>query len=156
MPFTPFHMGPGLLLKAGMQGAFSLLLFGWTQVLIDIQPLVFLLTGLGDLHGWSHTFLGGIAIGGIAAATGYYMVWVAALLVDIDAGLRIRWWVALMSGFIDAVMHSDVAPLAPLTSANPFFGLVNVDWLHSICLYAGATGLIVYLGVLSWRALASR
>jgi hypothetical protein len=38
MPFTPFHMGPGLLMKVGLQGSFSLMVFGWTQVLIDLQP----------------------------------------------------------------------------------------------------------------------
>lgn len=30
MPFTPFHMGPGLLVKALLQGSFSLMVFGWT------------------------------------------------------------------------------------------------------------------------------
>lgn len=32
MPFTPFHMGPGLLVKALLQGSFSLMVFGWTQI----------------------------------------------------------------------------------------------------------------------------
>ncbi len=40
MPFTPFHMGPGLLIKAVLQGAFSLMVFGWAQIVMDIQPLV--------------------------------------------------------------------------------------------------------------------
>jgi hypothetical protein len=39
MPFTPLHMGPGLAVKAVMQRKFSLLVFGWSQVVIDLQPL---------------------------------------------------------------------------------------------------------------------
>ena len=30
MPFTPLHMGPGLLVKALLQGSFSLMVFGIT------------------------------------------------------------------------------------------------------------------------------
>ena len=39
MPFTPFHMGPGILIKSLLQGAFSLMVFGWAQIVMDIQPL---------------------------------------------------------------------------------------------------------------------
>jgi hypothetical protein len=28
MPFTPFHMGPGILFKALLQGSFSLMVLG--------------------------------------------------------------------------------------------------------------------------------
>ena len=44
MPFTPLHMGPGVLVKAVFQGGFSLMVFGWAQIVMDIQPLVVLLT----------------------------------------------------------------------------------------------------------------
>ena len=47
MPFTPFHMGPGIFIKALLQGSFSLMVFGWTQVIMDIQPLVVLISGEG-------------------------------------------------------------------------------------------------------------
>ena len=58
MPFTPFHMGPGILIKALLQGSFSLMVFGWAQILMDIQPLVALITSKGQLHGFSHTYIG--------------------------------------------------------------------------------------------------
>ena len=58
MPFTPYHMGPGMIFKVIFQGSFSILLFGWTQVLIDLQPLIVLISGVGNSHGLSHTFLG--------------------------------------------------------------------------------------------------
>lgn len=57
MPFTPFHMGPGILLKALLQGSFSLMVFGWSQIVMDLQPLIAMLTGMGKLHGFTHTYL---------------------------------------------------------------------------------------------------
>ncbi len=51
MPFTPFHMGPGIVVKALLQGSFSLMVFGWAQIVMDIQPLFVLISGEGHLHG---------------------------------------------------------------------------------------------------------
>lgn len=51
MPFTPIHMGPGLLIKAVLQSGFSLMVFGWTQIVMDVQPLIVMLYGEGQVHG---------------------------------------------------------------------------------------------------------
>ena len=40
MPFTPFHMGAAVLLKPMVPVRFSVLVFGVSQVAIDIGPLV--------------------------------------------------------------------------------------------------------------------
>jgi hypothetical protein len=45
MPFTPFHMGPGLAVKAVFGRYFSLMVFGFSQVAIDIEPLVRIIRG---------------------------------------------------------------------------------------------------------------
>ena len=63
MPITPLHMGPGLLIKSVFRGAFSLTVFGWSQVLMDLQPLVVILTGRGRTHGITHTFVGAAVLG---------------------------------------------------------------------------------------------
>ncbi len=39
MPFTPLHMGPALVLKSVVGASFSLTVFGWSQIVMDIQPL---------------------------------------------------------------------------------------------------------------------
>ena len=62
MPFTPIHMGPGILIKSLLQGSFSLMVFGWTQIVMDIQPLIVLISGEGHLHGFTHTYIGAILI----------------------------------------------------------------------------------------------
>ena len=73
MPFTPLHMGPGLLIKAILQGSFSLMVFGWTQIIMDIQPLVVILTGSGHLHGFSHTYMGATLLATFSAISGKYL-----------------------------------------------------------------------------------
>jgi len=74
MPFTPIHMGSGILLKSLLQGSFSLMVFGWTQIIMDIQPLIVLISGEGHLHGFTHTYIGAILIAIFAALTGKYLL----------------------------------------------------------------------------------
>ncbi|THB68027.1 MAG: hypothetical protein D6B27_03475, partial [Gammaproteobacteria bacterium] len=73
MPFTPLHVGPGLLIKAMLQGSFSLMIFGWSQILMDIQPLVVIISGKGVLHGFTHTFAFATIIAVIAVLTGKHL-----------------------------------------------------------------------------------
>ena len=63
-------MGPGILIKALLQGSFSLMVFGWAQILMDIQPLLVIITSKGQLHGFSHTYIGASLIAIAAALTG--------------------------------------------------------------------------------------
>ena len=65
-------MGPGIFFKALLQGSFSLMVFGWTQVIMDIQPLVVLISGDGHLHGFTHTFIGATLLAVVSALTGKY------------------------------------------------------------------------------------
>lgn len=160
MPFTPIHMGPGIAVKALMQGSFSLMVFGWTQIVMDIQPLVVMLTGEGHLHGFTHTYLGATLIAVFSALTGKYLSELGLALLRIQSVSRpkITWWVSFLSAFIgsyshvllDSIMHSDVEPFFPLTQANGLEGLISVAALHKLCLYSGLIGTAVYYFV-AWR-----
>ncbi|HXG60055.1 MAG TPA: metal-dependent hydrolase [Planctomycetota bacterium] len=155
MPFTPFHMGPGIFLKAVLQGSFSLMVFGWAQIVMDIQPLIVLLTGKGHLHGFTHTYLGATLIGAFSAVTGKYVSQLALsmLLGAGSKGTPIAWWVALLSGFVgsyshvvlDSLMHADVEPYFPFSAANDLLGLVSVEALHKFCVYSGLAGAALYV-----------
>ena len=150
MPFTPLHMGPGLLLKAVLHGSFSLLVFGWAQILMDLQPLFVLISGAGHLHGFSHTYLGAAGLGVIAALSGKYLAELGLRLIDITpyGGSKIVWRVAILSAFIgtfshvalDSIMHTDMAPYFPLSDNNHLLGIVSIDVLHKICIYTGLVG----------------
>lgn len=73
MPFTLFHMGPGIFIKSLMGGSFSLMVFGWTQIVMDIQPLIVLISGDGHLHGFSHAYIGARLLAILSAITGKYL-----------------------------------------------------------------------------------
>lgn len=155
MPFTPLHMGPGLLVKAVLQGSFSLLVFGWAQILMDIQPLVVILTGDGHLHGFSHTFIGATLIGAVAALSGKYAAEFGLRVIREARHLPVRWPVAWGSAFIgsyshvllDGVMHTDVEPFAPFHDGNPFQALISIDALHTLCLVSAGLGAVLYYAI---------
>lgn len=160
MPFTPVHMGPGILIKAILQSSFSLMVFGWTQIVMDLQPLIVIITGAGHLHGFTHTFVGAVLIAMIAALSGKYLSEFGLKLLKLGGPetIEIKWWVAFSSAFIgsfshvflDAIMHSDVQPFFPFSLNNDFLTLVSIDTLQRLCLYSGLLGAVLYFG-LQWR-----
>lgn len=161
MPFTPLHMGPGLLIKALLQGSFSLMVFGWTQIVMDIQPLMVMITGEGHLHGFSHTYVGATLLGIFSALSGKYLSQLGLWILKITPNYSnsIPWIIVFMSAFIgsyshvllDSIMHWDVQPFYPVALSNPFLKLVSVETLHKFCLYTGLVGAGIYY-YLAWRS----
>ena len=154
MPFTPVHMGPGVLIKSLLRGGFSLMVFGWSQIIMDIQPLIVLITGQGHLHGFSHTYVGATLLAIFSALTGKYLsqfgLWFLHITPSIST--HIAWWVVVLSAFIgcyshvliDSIMHSDLQPFSPISLHNPFLNLLSVTTLHKVCLYSGLAGALIY------------
>lgn len=150
MPFTPFHLGPGAILKAGGGRRFSFMIFGGSQVLMDLEPLVHMIRGDAVLHGLTHTVAGAFVIGIVSAAAGRP---ICNNLLD-RAGVidrPISWPVAWLSAFVgtyshialDAVMHRDMNPLWPIAYGNPLLGVLSVGALHLLCLACGVVGGLV-------------
>lgn len=162
MPFTPFHFGPGALLHALAPRRVSFLGFAAANVLIDVEPLYFLLAGEAYVHRFFHTYLGALLV---ALAT-----WGLFLTARAQVGrLRLpNWlgWQSLPSGAVllgallgtashivlDSVMHSDIVPLAPWSEDNALFAWMGIDALHGLCLGAGGLGLLLLL----WRRAGRR
>ncbi len=158
MPFTPFHMGPGILVKAILQGSFSLMVFGWAQIVMDIQPLFVLITGNGHLHGFSHTYIGATLLAIFSALSGKYLSETSLIILGVykkQDPLKIRWWVSFLSAFIgtyshvilDSIMHRDVEPYYPLSKENKLLAIINVNQLHQLCIYSALVGAIIYYSV---------
>lgn len=165
MPFTPIHMGPALLVKPILAGNFSIMIFGWTQIVIDLQPLYVLLIGEGQLHGITHTYLGAIVIAIFSAITGKYL---SELAFKITKPIHhsivsvIKWRVVFTSAFIgsmshvflDSIMHFDMTPFYPFSTYNGLLGVISLKSLHLLCLYSGLLGVCVY-GILKLRTMSS-
>ena len=160
MPFTPIHMGPGILVKSILQGSFSLMVFGWTQIIMDIQPLLVMITGKGHLHGFTHTYVGAFLIAVISALSGKYLSELGLKILGVakENPTTILWWVAFLSAAIgsfshvllDSIMHADVEPFFPITIVNKFHGFISIEALHKFCLYSGLIGAAIYYFV-GWR-----
>lgn len=160
MPFTPIHMGPGIFFKGILQGSFSLMVFGWTQIVMDLQPLFVLISGEGHLHGFSHTYVGATLLAILSALTGKYLALFGLWLLKIEKSIHhnIKWWVVFLSAFVgafshvllDSIMHSDVQPFYPMSLSNPFLSFMSVSLLHKLCLYSGLVGAAVYY-LIQWR-----
>ncbi|WP_448547557.1 metal-dependent hydrolase [Thalassotalea fusca] len=118
-------------MKSLLQGSFSLMVFGWTQIVMDIQPLIVLISGEGHLHGFTHTYIGAILIAIFSALTGKYLSELGLTILKIsphEQPIVIAWWVVFLSAFLgsfshvllDSIMHADVEPLFPFTLNNQF------------------------------------
>ena len=159
MPFTPIHLGPGLVFKAIGGRRFSFMVFGGSQVLMDIEPVIGILRGWPVLHGYTHTVLGALVIGTIAGIIGRPISELALRLLRI-AHPPFTWGSAFAGAYIgtlshvafDAVMHADMNPFRPLLAGNPWLGAVSIETLHLACFISGGLGLALVGG----QALARR
>ena len=171
MPFTPFHFGPGLAMKALARPVFSWSTFALAQVVIDCETLYYLVQGQHPIHRTLHTFVGATAAG--LATAGLWLAFVRATAValpNLMASLRsstspvrseLTLTGAIVGGllggashpFLDGIMHPDVRPFMPFSDSNPFLGWMGVGALHAACALAGLVG---FVGLVIGRARAVR
>lgn len=165
LPFTPFHMGAGLVVKPGMDRNFSVISFGIAQVAMDVEPGIGMLTGAAVLHGPSHTVLGALVI---ACLVMLVAPWVCNLLLrrwnKEVTHYGWTWWVqaetppkkaVVLGAFfgtlshvaLDSLMHDDIQPLLPFSGSNPLLGLVTYDAVYQACVVASVLGAAAWLSI---------
>ncbi|HKC82328.1 MAG TPA: hypothetical protein VKB91_14140 [Gemmatimonadaceae bacterium] len=156
MPATPFHFGPGLLVKAAAPRQFSMAAYSLAQVVIDIESGYYLLQHASPVHRQAHTFaLGGLIgflCGLIVSQVG---TWVARPRDVVPEALaaEYRLPIAVYSGIfggifhsvLDGIMHADIRPFRPFTDANPLYGIVSVRILYLFCIVTGLIGAVLLL-----------
>ena len=167
MPVTPFHFGPGLLLKSVAPQYFSWTAFAAAQIVIDCETAYFILRREFPVHRTLHTFAGA-TLAGLATAVILFVLigGIRALTPEILDTLERRWaWLgaerrlvsvlagAVIGGFshslLDGIMHLDVRPFMPWSPSNPLLGIVGLGALHLGCAVAGLVGVVVL-----WRKTA--
>lgn len=163
MPFTPFHFGPGILIKGLMPRQFSLSTFAMANVAMDVEPLVQLLRNHAQLHGASHTLLGAAFIGVatalaaprlIAGTNRLHRKWQTHADIPIQITRQQAWLSALLGSgshlLLDATMHHDMLMFLPFSDANP---LLHPAWTQNVylaCVLAGMTGMLISLLRMHW------
>jgi hypothetical protein len=163
MPITPFHMGPGILAKAAGGRHLSLMVFGFSQVAIDLEVAVHMVRQDDVLHGFAHTWIGATLVALLSVVIGTPCCVRLSRFVQRSRHLptvqklpwpdHIAWPAAVVGAFtgtyshivLDGVMHLDMHALAPFSEQQPLLGLVSVTTLYLFCLACG---------VLGWLALA--
>ncbi len=153
MPFTPFHFGPGLLLKSAAPRRISLAAFAATQVAVDLEPLYFLLRGEYAAHRVLHTVWGGGAVG---LAVGLAL-WIVARsraegfppAARVEVGRAPAVLGGLLGGvshaLLDGLTHPDAYALRPLAETQWMLDPGGVVALHVGCILAGVLGAAVLL-----------
>jgi membrane-bound metal-dependent hydrolase YbcI (DUF457 family) len=138
----------------------SFLAFCAANVLIDVEPLYYILTRQYPLHRFFHTYIGAsiVAISTVALfavsrrgaralrlpnSFGWQELGIGAVATGVFAG-------ALSHVLLDSVMHPDIRPFAPFSDSNPLLGAISVQALHGFCVVTGVVGIAV-LGVQSIR-----
>ncbi len=161
MPLTPYHFGAALAVKAVLPHRFGFLAFAAANIVIDIEPLYYMLTHQYPLHRFLHT-LPGAALA--AVLTGLLFELARAGLRRIQS-LRLgknaefqpaAFWLGASSGalshvLIDSLVHADVQPFAPLGSANPFSGWVSSGEVNAFLLLCAAAALPAYAARAAYR-----
>ncbi len=160
MPITPFHLGPAALVKALVPGYFSLTVFAFVQMVIDLEPLYYMAMGEEPLHRFMHTFAGATLAAMLGVVLGRPICEAALRWWNAHLGAQLARWLstsskiplaATISGAVigayshlalDAIMHTDVRPLAPFSQANPLHGLISIAVLYWACAIAGLFGVL--------------
>lgn len=163
MPFTPFHMGAGLLAKAATGSHMSIVSFALAQVAMDMEPGVRMVMGDATLHGWSHTWLGAVAIGAITVPMArplsqrivtrwnhevrhYGQAWLAVGgCVGWGAIAVGAFWGTFSHVLLDSLMHADMLPWVPFTQANPLLGWVAHDTVYHAMSMSAVVGALAWL-----------
>ena len=106
--------------------------------------------------GWG-AMIGATLVALFCAPTGKFLCeWVLGTLPLTPRGpVRVSWGVAWLSAFlgsyshvlIDSIVHADVHPLAPVTSANWLLDLISPAALHGVLVCSGLVGTALYVAV---------
>lgn len=131
----------------------SFLAFVGANVLVDVEPLYFMLTDQDNLHRFFHTYIGVTLVavatfllfaGALKAAAHVRMPnmfrWQSMRLVPVALGAFLGAYSHIV---LDSVMHADIRPFAPISQANPLYLALSLDTLHNLCLLAGVVAVVV-------------
>ena len=163
MPITPFHFGPAAAVKAAAPRHFSFTMFVFTNVVIDVEPLYFMLIEDWPIHRFCHTYLGAT----VAALACFFIgppvcSWALRLWNSRLDEAQARWLGvetriaalpaltgALIGGWshvlLDSLMHPDMNPLAPFAKGNAMLQWVTLGELELFCVVTGVLGAAVLL-----------
>jgi hypothetical protein len=162
VPATPFHVPPAALAAWPVRRHLDLPALLLAGVVIDVEPGLAMLLGLGPPpHGPAHTLVGATAVG---ALTGW-LLWrlrgplgrVLGGRYDLRAGVAVRsgavgCWLHVL---LDAVMYAHLRPFWPL-AANPLHVPGSGPALHAAAAVLLVPAALLLVRARAWRTVAER
>jgi len=140
MPFTPYHLGPAILVASLLPGIDALALMAGSLA-PDLEPLLVLAGFLpGPLHQLLHSLTGGTILGLFIAAA----ITRLRRVLQPEAPSPRRVFASALLGvylhvLLDAPIYSDLALAYPLRW-NPLYGLVGLRVIQGVCVALGVLG----------------
>ncbi|KUO88737.1 MAG: hypothetical protein AT715_06775 [Thermoproteus sp. JCHS_4] len=158
MVFTPFHLGPGLLLAVALRRWLSPAALVASSVVIDLEPFLHLMATGTPAHGIAHSLLGGVALGAVTGllAARIRPLWRFFGLKGSPRSALAAAVAGLIHVLIDAPLYPETPLLFPL-GGNPLYGVggfidgiprLSVD-LTAICALMYTAALPLYAWQLS-------
>jgi len=153
MPFTPYHLGPGVLLGVGARRWIHIPAIVVGSVIVDLEPFAVLVFNLNkSLHGFFHTLLGG-GILALALTIIIYVVRkpISRLMTRLKLEQKQGFWFILASAMlgmtshivIDSIFHPNIYLFYPFTY-SPFHGLVSRGIILAFCTISLLIALVLY------------
>lgn len=170
MPFTPFHLGPALLLGLVLFPVFDLPTLLIASVIPDLEPLIvvyFRFYGY-PLHGFFHSYLG-------VSFLAFPVVLVVYLFRDVLNRIsdffrvhqKLSFKKVLFSSFfgvyshvfLDSFLYREMMPFYPF-SGNPFVDVLSpygsYGVIYGFCSLAFLLGVITYCARIIWKLRTKR
>ena len=155
MPFTPFHLGPALVVGIIFIYYVDFPTLLAASIILDIEPFIVLFLDLNyPLHGLFHSFLGGTFV---VLPLSFIMFKIRPLMNPITEFFKIELnssflntLVASIIGIyshilLDAPLYSDMQPFFPL-NYNPFLNASGVPeiTIYLFCAYCFIAAIMLY------------
>jgi len=154
MPFTPFHLGPGLLVGLLLLRYVDFPTFLMASVIVDVEPFLVLWWNLPyPLHGFFHSFVGGTLVALVLTVVMRKVrksLSPALLFFQINQAVSFKKiGLAAVSGIylhilLDSLMHRDIRPFYPF-DLNPFLGMTSSVGVYMLCMGSFMGGVVIYI-----------
>ena len=122
MPFTPVHLGFAIFIFSILPFVDPIALLIGT-IIIDVEPIFYLITGIGQMHGIMHSTLG-VMVFFIPTS---FISWLCYKYLKLDRYLpKYNIYISLFSGilglfshiFFDAILYSEIMFFYPFSNTS--------------------------------------
>ena len=146
MPFTPYHMGFGLIAKSAKPTKVSLIMFGFSQIVIDLQQLYKHIQNPHGLayHGLTHTIIGATILAIVCLPFRRMLEKVFRQAISKPSAIYGVFIGVYSHLLLDGLVHREVSQRLfwPFQIDSHLCGFIKLNEMNMLCIIMGAVGLI--------------